>query len=485
MSDSIDHSNSSTTNTPDTTEQQATSLPMDPPITSNPGLNLSSSSMGTHAVIRGLVNGNHQAPRTTPIDNDINNDHQTGDNAPNDQGSTPPSAMMTVDYTNNPTVRRLHEAFHTDASQFFTLASDLMRPMAARERQEFGLQPDTSQSGMASHNNRSTSSEPTSFDIFDAPNTVTPPAAVGNTPVTLGMSQVDDSSSSGALQHGPPAANSSESPSVSQAADFSTFGFHASELPSFPMRHPTPVSGATALFSHPLRRTSATVGTFDYNTDEGPRNTSPRPSYSSTDLGLRSESVPDNGGRPYSQPNPTSDSSNRAASTNAQDSTNTVVGDAPSVNVSDLQVEPVGRERLDELAPPSQYSEDEAAPDERATENSSVAPVRRRVLVASRHPVGGGRNPSPAHGSTPNNNTPRDDGRPVYLSDYLREASPSVQDRRAWNGRHDIPLGNNIEDRANNTSTNAQANSTNVNSVMRNATPQERELLGLEGFHGR
>ena len=248
------------------------------------------------------------------------------------------------------------------------------------------------------------------------------------------------------------------------------------------MRHPTPVGGATALFSRPLRRTSATAEMLASTTDEEPSNTSPEPSDSSTDLGLRSESVPDNGGTPYSEPNPTSDSSDRAASTTAQDSPITVVDDTPSLNVSELRVEPVGTERLDELAPFSQYSEDKAAPDERTTANSSVAPVRRRGLVASRHPVGRGRNPSPAHGSTPNS-TPRDDGRPVYLSDYLREASPSVEDREVWNGGRIIPPGNPIEDGANNTSTNAQASPTNANSVMRNATPQETERLGLEGFH--
>lgn len=334
-------------------------------------------------------------------------------------------------------VRRLHEAFHTDEPHPtgpFTRAGDLMREMTARERQELGLLPDPSQPGTASQNNRSTSSEPTSFDIFDAPTTVTPPAAVGNTPITLGVSQAAVFSSSDALQRGPPAANNSEPANVSQVADFTTFGFHAGELPSFPMRHPTPVSGATALSSHPLREASATAAMFDSTTNEGPSDTSPRPSYSSTDLGLRCEPVLDNGGTSYSQPNLSSDSSHRAASTNAQDRSNTVVGDAQSVNVSDLQVEPVDRERLDELAPSSQYFEDEAAPDERTAANSSLAPVRHRVLVASRHPVGRGRNPSPAHGSTPNNSTPRDDERLVYLSDYLREASPSVEDREVWNG---------------------------------------------------
>jgi hypothetical protein len=71
------------------------------------------------------------------------------------------------------------------------------------------------------------------------------------------------------------------------------------------------------------------------------------------------------------------------------------------------------------------------------------------------------------------------------LSDYLPEASPSSEDREAWTVGRIITPENAIEDRANNTLTNAQVNSTEVNSVMRNATPQEREALGLEEFHGR
>jgi hypothetical protein len=71
------------------------------------------------------------------------------------------------------------------------------------------------------------------------------------------------------------------------------------------------------------------------------------------------------------------------------------------------------------------------------------------------------------------------------LSDYLPEASSSSEDRETWTVGRIITPENAINDRANNTLTNAQANSTDVNSVMRNATPQERETLGLDEFHGR
>lgn len=488
MSDSNNHSNPSTSNISNVTGQQITNPPANPLIAPRAQSSTLTSSIGTHAINGGLANGNDQVQRPTPTSGTISSDHQARSDAPNDDNDPPPSAVMTVENTDNHTVRSFHAAFHTDdphPSGPFTLASDLLRPMTARDREDFGLLPDASQPGMASHNYRSANSEPDGFDLFETPSTAIPPGVITNTPITLSVSQVDELSPFGAPHYGLPAANSSRSPSVSQAADFSTFGFHASGLRSYPVRHPTPVSGATALSSHPLREANATATMFDSTspTNEGPSNTSPRPSHSSTDLGLRSESVPNNGGTPHSQPNPASDSADRAASTNAQDSPNTVVGDAQFVNVSDSQVEPLDRERFDELAPPSLYSEDEAAPDERTTVNSSVAPERHHVLVASRHPVGRGRTPSPSHGSTPNNNTPRDDGRPVYLSDYLREASPSDEDREVWNGGRIIPPGNTVEDRANNTSTNAQATPTNANSVMRNATPQERERLGLEGFY--
>ncbi|KAH8702840.1 hypothetical protein GQ44DRAFT_732646 [Phaeosphaeriaceae sp. PMI808] len=257
----------------------------------------------------------------------------------------------------------------------------------------------------------------------------------------------------------------------------------------YPMRQSMPPSGTAALSSHPVAEASDTVAMSYSNHPVNERSSSvnQRPSYS-----MRDEPVLYNGVTPYSRPDPTYDSSNTAAGAVAQGSPNTLVSDARSVNVSDLRVGPVDRERLDELALFSQYPEDElnrAAPDEHTTANSSATPVRHCVLVASHHPHERASNTDPVHGSTPDNSTrdstPRDDGCPTRLSDYLPGASPSIESTEAWTVGCVSPPENAIVDKANNTSTDAQASPTNVNTVMRDATPQERETLGLEGFHGR
>jgi hypothetical protein len=300
MSDSTNHSNSSATHASNRTGLQAiTNLPANCPITSSTQPSPSASSIGPHTVNGGPLDGNDQAQRTTATDSNINSGLQTGDNVPNDQDDTPLSAMMTVEYTYNPAVRRLHEAFHTDEPHPrgpFTLATDLMRQMTARDRQEYGLPPDTSQPGMASHNHQSTDSEPDGFDLFDIPSSAIPPVAVTDTPITLAVSQDDDCSSSGAIQHGPLLANSSGILRVSQAADFTDSGYHASELPSYPLRLSAPPSERSAPSSHP-REASDTVAMSDSNhpVNERSSNSNQRPSYSMAALGLRGEPVLDNG----------------------------------------------------------------------------------------------------------------------------------------------------------------------------------------------
>ncbi|RMZ74079.1 hypothetical protein GMOD_00004914 [Pyrenophora seminiperda CCB06] len=492
MSDSTNHSNSCVTNTSNATGQQATSSAANPPITSSTQPSPSTSSVGTHAVNRGLVNGNHQAQRTTPTGSTINSDHQVRDNALNNQNDTPPSAMMIVEHTDDPTVRRLHEAFHTDAPQRprrpFTRASSIAHEMTARDRQEFGLQPDTAQSESASNNNQSTTSEPDGFDLFEIPSSGIPPVAVRNTPVTLGMSQVDDFSPSGALQPGPPQANSSGSLRVSQAADFTAFGFHASELPSYPMRRSAPPSGTAALSSHPLGEASdaATMLNSTPLVNGRPSNSDQRPSYSLRDLELSGDDSNTAGGV-YATVHSEADCTHRQAEHSngdvienghgrAQASPGTPMNSPPSVNVSELRLGPVGRESHTELALFSQYSEDEpnrAAPDEDTTASSSETPVRRRALVirfgnvlanhsdgrapacpntplqlqttdsqppfdlSSHHPGRRASNSSLVHGSTPDNsirnNTPRDDGRATCLSDYSPQEPPSAEDIERWN----------------------------------------------------
>ncbi|KAF1828340.1 hypothetical protein BDW02DRAFT_616601 [Decorospora gaudefroyi] len=263
------------------------------------------------------------------------------------------------------------------------------------------------------------------------------------------------------------------------------------------------------------------------------RSSEQRPSYSLRDLGLRRDNFNTAKGvyaTVHSQADSTHGQAEHSDGSIVENghrreraSSNIPMDDPPSVNVSDLRLGPVSREPLIEFALFSHYPEEEpnrAVPDEDATASSSATPVPRRSLVAplelanhgdrraparpntpvqsqttgtpplsdlvSHHPGRRASNSSLVHGSTPDNstrnNTPGYDGRPTYLIDYLPEASPSSEDREAWTVGRIITPEN--ADRANNTLTNTQVNSTNVISVMRNVTPQERETLGLDEFHG-
>ncbi|KAF1351767.1 hypothetical protein EJ07DRAFT_136819 [Lizonia empirigonia] len=402
MSELDNNVESFTSNTSNiTTGSQATNPPANNPIASSTRPNPSTSCIGTHPVNRRPLNRNDQAQRTTPTDSNIYSDHQARDNALNNQNDTPPSAVRTVEYTDNPTVRELYEAFHTDAPQRprgpSTRASSIAHQMTARDRQELGLQPDPSQSERTSNNNQSTTSEPNSFDFFATPSPGIPPVAVTDTPVTLSVSRDDYFSLSDALQSNPPQTNSSGSLRVSQAAEFTAFGFHASELPSYAMRLSAPPSGTAALSSHPIGEASDTANIFNITplVNERSGNSSVRSSYDLTALDLRGEPVLDIGDLPDSHPNTASgnpntthgihasanseidcnngqaEHSNRGVIRNsngrAQANPNPPMDDALSVNVSDLRLGPASRETLAGLALFSQYPEDNlntAAPDE-------------------------------------------------------------------------------------------------------------------------
>lgn len=222
------------------------------------------------------------------------------------------------------------------------------------------------------------------------------------------MSQGDDFSSSGTLPFGPPQANSSRSLGVLQATDFTSFGFHASELSSYPMRRSTPPNGTAALPSHPLREASDTATMFDstHPSTERSSNSNPRPPYTLAFLSVRGGPAQDNGDSPPNLTINNLDIIDHAAidsetgctqgqaeysnggvigsgNGRAQVGRNTLMDDVPSVSVSDLRLGPVGRETLAALALFSQYPEDEpsrAAPDDATTAGTSATPVRRRGL---------------------------------------------------------------------------------------------------------
>jgi hypothetical protein len=363
------------------------------------------SSIGTF-VNRRPMDGNDQAQRTTATNGTNNNDQQAGHHAPNDAQDTQARAIMTVELTDDHTVRRTHETFHTNAQQSprvpSTRASFIARQMTARDRQDFGLQSDTSQSESTSNNNQSTASRPAGFDLFEPPSPRIPPVAITDTPVTRSISRDDYFSLPGALQSDPPQANHLASLEVSHLDGFTTFAFHASELPPHPTRPRMPRNGTAARSSHPFREASDTANMFDSTStgNERSRNSDQRPSYSLTDLGL-GEPVLDNGDS--SQPNLNTNHSNTAervyASVNseidctggnaeqsngvaadngngrAQTSPDTPINTPPSVNVSDLRLGPVGDETLATLATLSQYAEDEGD----TSPNSSILVATRAM----------------------------------------------------------------------------------------------------------
>jgi hypothetical protein len=497
-----------------------------PPITSSTHPRPSTSIVVPDAVNGGSLVGNDQAQRAPPTDGTINGDHQARDSASNDQNDTPPPAVGMVEYTDDPTVRRLRHAFHTDVPRRsgvpFTLASSVAPEMTARDRQGFGLPPGISQPESASNNNQSTTWGLEGFGIFETPSAGIPPVAVTDTPVTLGVSRDDYVSYT--LQSNPPEANGSGSLRVPQAADFTAVGLHANELPSHPMRRSAPPSGTAALSSHPLGEASDTATIFNSTHPVSERSSYQRPSYSLGDLELRSDDSNTAGGV-YAAVHSEADCTHRQTENSNGDVTEnghgrmqvgpgTPTNTPLSVNVSELRLGLVSRESHTELALFSQYSEDElsqAAPDEDTTASSSAAPVGRRTLVirfgnllanhsngraparpntplqlqttdsqpsfdlSSHHSGRRASNDNLVHGSTPDSSTrdstSRDDGRPTRLSNYLPGASPPSEDREAWISELIVSPENVIDDRANNTLTNAQANLTDVDSVMRNAPP--------------
>jgi hypothetical protein len=398
MSDFNNHSNSSTSNPSNATGRQGTGPPANSPITSSTRPNPSTSSNSTHIVNGGPLISNDQVQRTTRVNSNIDSDHQVRNNALDDRNETPPSAVETVDYTDDPTVRRFHEAIRPDAPQcprgYFIRASSIARQMTARDRQELGLQPDTSQSESASNNNQSTTSWPDGFDLFETPSSEISSVAVIDTLVTLGVSRDDYFSLSGALQSDPPQANSSGSLRVSQAADSTAFCFYGSKLQSYSMRRSAPPSGTAALSSHPLAEASDTATTFNSTHPVNERSSDQRPSYSLGDLELRSDDSNAAGGV-YAAVHSEADCTHRQTENSNGDVTesghgrmqaspSTPTNTPLSVNVSELRLGPVSRKSHTELALFSQYSEDEpsqAAPDEDTIASSSATPVGRRTLV--------------------------------------------------------------------------------------------------------
>jgi hypothetical protein len=143
--DIMNHSTSSASNTSNVTGPQAINSPANPPIAFSTQPNPSTSGVGTHAMNEQLANVNDPAENITPVDSDMDSGHRAKDSITNNQDLTPPSATITLEYTDDSTVRRLHDAFHTDLPQRsgvpFTLASSRAPRTTFRDRRELGLEP--------------------------------------------------------------------------------------------------------------------------------------------------------------------------------------------------------------------------------------------------------------------------------------------------------------------------------------------------------
>lgn len=142
---SANHSTSSASNTSNTTGPQAINPLANPLITSGTQPSASTSGIGTHTVSERLVNGNDLAENRAPVDSNLDSGHRAEDSTTNNQNLTPPSTTMALEYTDDPAVRRLHDAFHAVAPPRsgvpFTLVSSIARRMTARDRRELGLEP--------------------------------------------------------------------------------------------------------------------------------------------------------------------------------------------------------------------------------------------------------------------------------------------------------------------------------------------------------
>jgi hypothetical protein len=116
-----------------------------PTITSSTQPSASTSGIGTHTVSERLVNGNDLAENRALVDSNMDSGHRAEDSTANNQNLTPPSTTMALEYTDDSTVRRLHDPFHAAAPARsgvpFTLASPIARRMTARDGRELGLEP--------------------------------------------------------------------------------------------------------------------------------------------------------------------------------------------------------------------------------------------------------------------------------------------------------------------------------------------------------
>jgi hypothetical protein len=135
----------STSNTPNVTSPPTDHLPPNPPTTFSTQPNASTSGTGTHAVSGRVVNGHETTENIASVDGNMDIGHRAKDGTTNNQNLTPPSTTRALAYTEDPTVRRLHDAFHADAPPRsgvpFTLTSSITSRMTVRDRRELGLEP--------------------------------------------------------------------------------------------------------------------------------------------------------------------------------------------------------------------------------------------------------------------------------------------------------------------------------------------------------
>jgi hypothetical protein len=363
----------STSNTPNVTSPPTDHLPPNPPTTFSTQPNVSTSGTGTHAVSGRVVNGHDTTENIASMDGNMDIGHRAKDGTTNNQDLTPPSATITLEYADDPTVPGLHDAFHADALPRsgvpFTFASSITRRVTARDRRELDLEPSLTalafRGGPVLENGEAPNGQPN--PISDSSNTTDGVYASVDSGTDCNHEQAEHSNG-GVVENGYGRAQASPNTPTDNAPSI-----NVSDLRVGPVSRET--IAELALFSQ-------------YPEDEPTR------------------FAPDEGTTASSQTSSTTPVRRRGlVALLGNEHTNH--GDGQGLVRPNSPTQPQATNAL----PPSD--------------------------LASHRPRGRTSSICPGHGSTSDsytcNSTPRDEGRATRLSDYLSEVSPSAEEVEAWN----------------------------------------------------
>jgi hypothetical protein len=344
-----------------------------PPITSSTQPSTSTSGIGTHTVSERLVNGNDLAENIAPVDSNMESGHRVEDSTANNQNLMPPSTTMALEYTDDPTVRKLHGPFHAVAPPRSevpcTPASSMARRMTARDIRELGLKPSLTvlafRGGPVLENGEAPNGQPN--PASENSNTTDGVYASVNSETGCNHEQAEHSNG-GVVRNGYGRAQASPNTPMDDAPSI-----NVSDLRVGPVSRET--LDELAIFS-------------EYPEDEPNR------------------VAPDEGTAASSQTNFTTPVRQRGLAP-LLGNENTSHGDGQALVRSNSPILP----QAADAQPPSDLT--------------SHRPRRRTSSN------------DPDHGSTSDSytrdSTPRDEGRATRLSDYLSEVPPSAEEVEAWN----------------------------------------------------